>query len=197
MVFINSVLMVFLFLSMKHNHKFQQRKTLCNTRGTRWHEIAPWTHHCNCRHKEHRDLERIEPENDQVELHVKLVVFVFDCTKMSPYLDTRYPPHHKVSGDGRLWLHLGEKMKPSDVTTETFPISDWRKRNWRFKLEMSMVSMSMTSMDLNPDRARFFRSSHPRPPVLKLVAYVWVCSTSTSEPAPITRIFRSACESSE
>ena len=46
-----------------------------------------------------------------------------------------------------------------------------RNRNCRFKFVTSIVSKSMTSMVRNPDIARSFRSSHPRPP------------------APITRIF--------
>lgn len=39
-----------------------------------------------------------------------------------------------------------------------------RKRNWRLRLEMSMVSMSMTSMFVNPVSARSLSSSHPSPP---------------------------------
>ena len=38
------------------------------------------------------------------------------------------------------------------------------KRNWRLRLETSMVSISMTSMFLNPDRARSLSNSHPKPP---------------------------------
>lgn len=38
------------------------------------------------------------------------------------------------------------------------------KRNCRFKLEISIVSMSITWMSLKPSRARLARISHPRPP---------------------------------
>ncbi len=44
------------------------------------------------------------------------------------------------------------------------PTSLWRNRNWRFKLLISIVSMSMTWMFLKPMRAKFFSSSHPSPP---------------------------------
>lgn len=39
-----------------------------------------------------------------------------------------------------------------------------RKRNWRFKLETSMVSISITWMSPNPSSAKFARISHPSPP---------------------------------
>jgi len=38
------------------------------------------------------------------------------------------------------------------------------KRNWRLRLETSMVSMSIVSMFPNPESARSLRSSHPSPP---------------------------------
>ena len=38
------------------------------------------------------------------------------------------------------------------------------KRNWRLRLETSMVSMSMTSMLPNPVSAKSLSSSQPRPP---------------------------------
>jgi hypothetical protein len=37
-------------------------------------------------------------------------------------------------------------------------------RNCLLRLLMSMVSISITWMSLNPDNARFARISHPRPP---------------------------------
>ena len=37
-------------------------------------------------------------------------------------------------------------------------------RNWRLRLDTSMVSMSMTSMLPKPDSARSLSSSQPRPP---------------------------------
>lgn len=44
------------------------------------------------------------------------------------------------------------------------PTSEGRKRNWRLRLETSMVSISITSILPNPERARSLRSSQPRPP---------------------------------
>jgi hypothetical protein len=38
------------------------------------------------------------------------------------------------------------------------------KRNWRLRLLMSMVSMSMTWISLKPESARLARISQPRPP---------------------------------
>eukprot|EP00967_Tisochrysis_lutea_P148107 scaffold282382_cov36-Tisochrysis_lutea.AAC.2 len=44
------------------------------------------------------------------------------------------------------------------------PTSDFLKRNWRLRLETSIVSMSITSIRPNPESARSLRSSQPRPP---------------------------------
>jgi len=45
-----------------------------------------------------------------------------------------------------------------------FPISFYLNKNWRFKLLMSIVSRSITVISLNPDKAKFFKISHPKPP---------------------------------
>ena len=44
------------------------------------------------------------------------------------------------------------------------PICFRRKRNWRLRLDRSIVSKSITSMFSNPDKTRFFSNSHPIPP---------------------------------
>ena len=38
------------------------------------------------------------------------------------------------------------------------------KRNWRLRLVTSIVSMSITSSFLKPDKAKSFNNSHPNPP---------------------------------
>ena len=60
---------------------------------------------------------------------------------------------------GILWL-----MKLAATSALGFPTSDGRNRNWRFKLETSITSMSITCICLNPINARFFKSSQPNPP---------------------------------
>lgn len=51
-------------------------------------------------------------------------------------------------------LHPGEKEQ----------LHTHLKRNCLLRLLMSIVSISMTCISLNPDRAKFARISHPKPP---------------------------------
>ncbi|ETO62250.1 hypothetical protein F444_19818 [Phytophthora nicotianae P1976] len=44
------------------------------------------------------------------------------------------------------------------------PTSVARNRNWRFKLDTSIVSMSIMSTLVKPESTTFFSSSHPSPP---------------------------------
>src|SRR5271154_2817419 len=69
--------------------------------------------------------------------------------------------HDKVCSSCGFWLaNIG-----SASTSQHQCVRDaYRKRNCRFKFETSMVSMSMTWISLNPDRARFLSISHPSPP---------------------------------
>jgi len=54
------------------------------------------------------------------------------------------------------------KGRGSDEWERAVPFS--RNRNCRLRFESSIVSKSITSMSFTPDKARFFRISHPRPP---------------------------------
>lgn len=64
-------------------------------------------------------------------------------------------------------------------------------KNWRFRLEMSMESMSITSMFPKPLRARSLSSSHPRPPapthkILTSSRRKGRSSSDGSNPGPVT-----------
>ena len=58
-----------------------------------------------------------------------------------------------------------------------FPMSCGRNKNWRFRLLTSMVSISMTSIFLNPLSARSFSSSHPSPPAPRTKTCITSIST--------------------
>lgn len=75
-------------------------------------------------------------------------------------------------------LHSGMRwlIKLAATSAFGFPTSEWRNRNWRFKLETSMVSISITWIWRKPIRAKFFSNSQPNPPAP--TTRIWIQNTS-------------------
>ena len=60
----------------------------------------------------------------------------------------------------------GAMARPTSAATAHFACPTWlaRNKNWRLRLETSIVSRSTTVTRVNPERARFLSNSHPMPP---------------------------------
>ena len=54
------------------------------------------------------------------------------------------------------------------------------KRNWRLRLETSILSMSMTSSSLKPDKAKSFSNSQPNPPAPTTSTFTYSFKSSLS-----------------
>src|SRR5579871_680314 len=125
-------------------------------------------------------FDRIKPANDHLKLKIESIIFVLNSTvvhcklTISMFSGSRSnfndvnALNDESGGGSSFWLaNIGS---PGNELEQQH--RGYLNRNWRFKLETSMVSISITWMSLNPDRAKFLRISQPRPP------------------APITRILK-------
>ena len=126
-------------------------------------------------------LDRVQAAYDQIELHVILLVLVLYFSKVSAvalvvvvmngpnvYLRsdvrTRNALHNKLGCDSRLWLTDIFWSCLSLSPTPRHATHTHLNKNWRFRLLISIVSMSITWIFLNPVKARFAKISQPKPP---------------------------------
>ena len=115
-----------------------------------------------------------------MKLSIEIFIFFLNFAIVRCYVSSRYPLINKFCSNFSLmyWkmfcypkdvyknILLSTIIKLSKIRSFTLnrPTSFCLNRNCLFKLLMSIVSMSITSIFLKPISARSFNNSHPNPP---------------------------------
>ena len=114
-----------------------------------------------------------------MKLSIEIFIFFLNFAIVRCYVGSRNPLINKFCSNfsliySKMFCYakdvLKNRVRPLtyEITMRSFtlnrPTSFCLNRNCLFKLLMSIVSMSMTSIFLKPISARSFNSSHPNPP---------------------------------
>lgn len=115
-----------------------------------------------------------------MKLSIEIFIFFLNFAIVRCYVGSRHPLINKFCSNfsliyWKMFCYAKDVIKNRvkrpltyDITMRSFtlnrPTSFCLNRNCLFKLLMSIVSMSITSIFLKPISARSFNSSHPNPP---------------------------------